>query len=375
MTGAERRIYNAMHVAFFLLVAAAASRLVIRHGIDAYAVVSLAFSGALAVVYAVGIVCWDALGHAGRLAWFGLVMALLVVLVTFAPSFSWAAFPLFFMSLRLLGPRAAVVFVVLLTSAVIFAQVRLSDGFDPSLVLGPIAVAGMTTVIFLELQRLIDDLVRTRDELATTQRAAGVLAERERLAREIHDTLAQGLTSTGMLLQAADREWDADPPAAWRHVREASATVASNLEEARRFVRGLAPADLARASLPDALRAVVERDAPGGRLRVDGAERELRPEVQAALLRVAQGALANAREHAGARTVVVSLTYLDDEVTLDIADDGAGFDPAHPRSGAGRGYGLAGMRDRLAEVGGTLVIESAPGEGTVVAATIPEDEG
>ncbi|MFI6521127.1 sensor histidine kinase [Spirillospora sp. NPDC050679] len=375
MTRAEQRIYQAMHAGFFLLLAASASRLVVRHGMEGQTWVRLADCAALAVLYALGMVLWDRLGRRGRLMWLVLVVLLWLLLVVAAPSFAWCAIPLFFISLRLLTRRAALVSVVVLTGAVIFAQVRLADRLEPSLVLGPVAVAGMTSVIFLELQRLIDDLVRTRGELAASQHEAGVLEERQRLSREIHDTLAQGLTSMGMLLQAADREWDADPGQARRHVRRAADAAVGNLAEARRFVRALAPSDLAAGSLPAALRGLLDRDAvtgPPTRLRVDGAEYDLDTGAQAALVRVVQGALANVREHAGASAVMVTLTYLDDQVRLDVADDGAGFDRVRP--GPGRGYGLPAMRERLAAVGGTLEVESVPGEGTVVAATVPRRE-
>ncbi|WP_246178330.1 sensor histidine kinase [Actinomadura decatromicini] len=373
MTRAERRIRLAMHAGFFLLLAASASRLAVRHGLDGATPALLALSGVLGAGYALGAVRWDALGRRGRLGWLAAVLVCWLALVAAAPSFAWCAVPLFFAALRLLSPRAAVAAVVVITGAVIFAAVYLTDPFDPSLVLAPIAVAGMAAVILLELQRLVDDLVRTRGELADTQRAAGVLAERERLAREIHDTLAQGLTSLGILLQAADRQWDAAPEAARSQLRRAADVAAANLDEARHFVRALAPPALASGSLPAALAELADAEAgdPRVRFRTAGDEYPVDVQVQAALLRVAQGAVANAREHAAATAVTLTLTYLDDAVSLDVADDGSGFDPAAVASAPGRGYGLRAMRDRMAEVGGALAVESAPGAGTVVAATAP----
>ncbi|NEA29548.1 sensor histidine kinase [Actinomadura bangladeshensis] len=364
-----------MHAGFFLLLAASASRLVVRHGLGGTTPALLALSGVLAVGYAAGVVGWDALGRRGRLGWLLAVVACWLVLVAMAPSFAWCAVPLFFAALRLLSPRAAVIAVVVLTGAVVFAGVYLADRVDPSLVLAPLAVAAMAAVIFLELQRLIDELVRTRGELAASQRAAGVLEERERLSREIHDTLAQGLTSMGILLQAADRQWDTAPDAARRHLRRATEAAAANLEEARHFVRALAPPALASGSLAAALGELAgPADAePRVRFRVEGEEYPVDVEVQAALLRVAQGAVANAREHAAADTVVITLTYLGEAVSLDVADDGSGFDPEDAAPAPGRGYGIRAMRDRLAEVGGVLTVESAPGAGTVVAATVPRE--
>ncbi|MFI0372136.1 sensor histidine kinase [Actinomadura sp. 1N219] len=375
MTRTEGRIRLAMHAGFFLLLAASASRLVVRHGLDGSTPALLALCGVLGVGYAVGVVLWDVLGRRGRLAWLAAVVVCWLALVIAAPSFAWCAVPLFFVALRLLSPRAALAAVVVLTGAVIFAGVYLADRVDPSLVLAPIAVAAMAAVIFLELQRLIDELVRTRGELADTQRAAGVLEERERLSREIHDTLAQGLTSMGILLQAADRQWDAAPDDARRHLRQAADAAAANLDEARHFVRALAPPALASGSLPAALADLAGEEAEGPRVRfrTEGDEFPVDADAQAALLRVAQAAVANAREHAAAATVMITLTYLDDAVSLDVADDGSGFDPGTATSAQGRGYGLRAMQDRLAEVGGSLAVESAQGSGTVVAATVPRE--
>ncbi|GAA3134887.1 sensor histidine kinase [Streptosporangium carneum] len=370
---------RAMHLGFYLLLAASATRLVSQHGLDSRIVALLGLSGLLAVVHAVGTVFWDELGR-GRVVWLGAVIAVWLVLVALAPSFSWCAVPLLFLCLRLLTPRGVVVATVALTIVVIVAQIKITRRPDPSLILAPIGIATMTAVVFRELQResasrqrLIDDLIRTRGTLAESKHRTGVLEERERLAREIHDTLAQGLTSMGILLQAADRMWTSDPDLAHAHVRRAAAAAAENLDEARRFVRDLRPPGLEGAALPEALARLCEHtgDDTGleARFRCEGERYPLETGVQAALLRVAQGALANVRDHANAERVMVTLSYLDGEVTLDVFDDGTGF--AEPTPAPGRGYGLRAMRDRLAEVGGSLTVESAPGEGTAVAAAVP----
>jgi signal transduction histidine kinase len=232
-------------------------------------------------------------------------------------------------------------------------------------------------------RELIDDLLRTRRELAATERREGTLAERQRLSMEIHDTLAQGLSSQQMLLQAADRTWDADQATARRHVRTATGIAERNLAEARRFVHDLAPADLAEGGvLEAALRALAARETVQAqglltvRCHVEGTPHAALPDrVQSALLRIAQGALANVREHADATEAALTLTHLDDRTVLDIADNGRGFTPPAPaalRPAAGvRGHGLPAMRARLHQLGGTLTIESAPGEGTVVSAAVP----
>ncbi|WP_106402469.1 sensor histidine kinase [Actinocorallia populi] len=313
-------------------------------------------------------------------------VAVWILLVGLAPSFSWCAVPLFYTALRVLPPRAAHLLVALLTGFVIFAQLRLAGRFDLDLAVGPTAVAVLAVAVFTYMDRqsarqavLIGDLIRARRELAATGRREGALAERQRLAMEIHDTLAQGLSSQQMLLQAADRLWDADPRRAREHARAAASIAEHGLAEARRLVQDLAPADLAAGGgLEAALRGLAARETTAERTvecRVDGVPgpHPLPERVQSALLRIAQGALANVREHSGATRAALTLTHLDDQVRLDIADNGRGFDAAAPpeRADGNRGHGLPGSRVRADRLGGTLTVESAPGEGTVVSAAVP----
>ncbi|MBO1337922.1 sensor histidine kinase [Streptomyces sp. VRA16 Mangrove soil] len=376
-----------MHAAFFLLLGVALARFLLRHPGGSRVPWIIALSAVLAVLYVVGIACdGPRRSTARRRTWLGAVVAVVVVLVLLAPSFAWVGVPLFYTGLRTLPTRAALVLVSLLTALVIASQVRLAGRWDPDLVLGPPAVAMLATAVFLQMQRqtarqraLIDDLIRTRRELAASERREGTLAERQRLSMEIHDTLAQGLSSQQMLLQAADRVWQSDPGKARAHVRTAASVADHNLTEARRFVHDLAPADLAH-GLEEALRKVAARESGAGltvRVHVDaGASVEgarLPDRVQSALLRIAQGALANVREHSGATSAALTLTVLDDQVVLDVADDGHGFEPsAGGSSGAGvRGHGLPAIRARVRQLGGTLTIESAPGEGTVLSAAVP----
>ncbi|MEW2376140.1 sensor histidine kinase [Micromonospora sp. NPDC047812] len=366
------RLRPAMRWGFLLLLAAAASRYAVRHGWEDRTAVVLTLAGALLVAYAV-----NELGRPAPATRFAAVLVTFLALVLVAPSFALVAIPLFFVGLRQLPRRAVWPLTALLTGAVIVAQVRLADRLDPSLVLGPVGVAAITTVVFLELdrqnqarQRALDDLLAARDELDRSQHEAGTLAERARLSREIHDTLAQGLSSMNLLLQAADRDWDAEPEQARGHVRQAAATARENLAEARRFVRGLASPALDGASLTDALRrlcAATERDTGTPvRFAVTGTVAPLGVDNEVALLRVAQGALANVRSHAQARQAAVTLTYGDQEVMLDVYDDGTGFDPT-----VTSGFGLTGIRERIAYLGGTLAVESAPGEGTALAVSLP----
>ncbi|MEU4113525.1 sensor histidine kinase [Kitasatospora sp. NPDC028055] len=375
--------------AFLLLLAAALSRYLTHHAGSPRIPWVIGLSAALAVAQPAA--SWfdhrrpTPPGRPRR--WpLALVVALWVVLVLLAPSFAWCAVPLIYTGLRALPAKAAIPLVAALTLLVVIAEVRLPGTTDATLVLLPPAVAALATGVFLFMARqaarqraLIADLVRTRRELAATERREGTLAERERLAMEIHDTLAQGLSSQQMLLQAADRTWDADPATARTHVRTAAEVAARNLAEARRFVHDLAPAELADGGTLDrALRALAEREsAESGlpvRFHLDGAPVPLPAAVQSALLRIAQGALANVREHAGASAAAITLSFLGDQAVLDVADDGQGFDPAaggHRATRGTRGYGLPAMRARLRQLGGTLTVESTPGEGTVVSAAIP----
>ncbi|MGW1956929.1 sensor histidine kinase [Streptomyces sp. NPDC001920] len=377
-----------MHAAFFLLLGGALARFLLRHPGEPRTPWIIALCGVLAALHLLGPRPADSTTRRTRrhTAWLTLVVIVWMVLVVLAPSFAWCAVPLFYVGLRTLPPRAALALVALLTVFVVAAQVELAGRFDPNLVLAPPAVAALATAVFLQMERhtarqrlLIDDLIRTRHELAASERREGTLAERQRLSMEIHDTLAQGLSSQRMLLQAADRVWDTEPEKARAHVRTAASVAEHNLAEARRFVHDLAPADLARGGgLGKALRTLAARESAAHltvRVHVDDDGRlpDLPDRVQSALLRIAQGALANVREHAEATTAALTLTLLDDTVVLDVTDDGHGFDPAAPpvASGGERGHGLPAMRARLRALGGTLTVESAPGQGTVLSAAVP----
>jgi signal transduction histidine kinase len=223
----------------------------------------------------------------------------------------------------------------------------------------------------LERAALISQLESTRAALAAAHHEAGVLAERHRLAGEIHDTLAQGFTSIVTLVQAAGASLPPGASAARRHLDLALATARENLAEARTLVAALSPAPLESGSLAEAVRRVA--DATGAeagvqaRSEVTGTARRLPMGAEVVLLRVCQEALANVRKHAAAHQVAVRLSYADDVVRLTVADDGAGFDPELITSG----YGLRGMRDRIAQVGGTIQVTSAPGRGTQVCAEVP----
>ena len=220
---------------------------------------------------------------------------------------------------------------------------------------------------------LISELGRTRAELAQANRRAGVLAERQRLSGEIHDTVAQGFTSIIMLLQAADADVDSEPAAAREHLALALQTARENLAEARALVAALAPAGLEPGALDGALRRLTDtlpgHLGPPASFEVTGPALPLPRPVEVMLLRVGQEALANVRQHARARQVQVRLQYAEGQVGLMVTDDGVGFDPGPP----GGGYGLPGMRARAEEAGGRLEVDSSPGCGTTVSVMVPVD--
>ena len=204
---------------------------------------------------------------------------------------------------------------------------------------------------------VIAELEQAREELASVSHRAGVLAERERLAREIHDTVAQGFTSVVVLLELAESDVDTDPAAARQRLATARETARQNLAEARALVAALTPVDLQAAPLPEAIGRLVDRfGAETGlpaRLTVIGESQALPANTEVVLLRAAQEALTNVRKHADASRVDVTL----DGAALTVTDDGGGFDPAAPTGG----YGLPGMRRRVEEIGGTLSVHSGRG--------------
>ncbi|MFE9441696.1 sensor histidine kinase [Streptomyces sp. NPDC006602] len=218
-----------------------------------------------------------------------------------------------------------------------------------------------------ERAELIAELDASRHEISRLSAAHGAVTERERMAREIHDTLAQGFTSLLMLTQAVEAELDHDVAQARRHLALMDETARLNLAEARALVAGGAPADLAGASLPDALRRLAARHE--ATLEVTGAVRTLPAGPEVVALRSCQEALANVRKHAGGSTAVgITVAYSDATLTVSVRDDGCGFDTS--TAGLG-GYGLAGLRARAAEVGGTAQVRSTPGDGTTVTVRLP----
>ncbi|PWV78639.1 Signal transduction histidine kinase [Prauserella marina] len=218
---------------------------------------------------------------------------------------------------------------------------------------------------------LIASLEASRAEVARLSHEAGTSAERERLAREIHDTLAQGFTSIVALTQAAESELDNEREAARRHLALATRTARENLAEARAMVGALTPTALGSSSLAEAVRrqAKLFTDVSGtaASCTIGDPLPTLETAKEVVLLRAVQEALANVRRHAAASTVEVRLLASEHGVMLSVHDDGKGF----AADAAATGFGLAGMRSRAEQVGGTLTIHSGIDEGTKLVVEVP----
>jgi signal transduction histidine kinase len=217
---------------------------------------------------------------------------------------------------------------------------------------------------------LIEQLQATREELAEAHRETGAAAERQRLAVEIHDTLAQGFTSVVMLVQAAEAEVGRRDEQVRRYLALTERTARENLDEARSLVAELGPTPLQSASLAEAIARLTERFADetaiSARFELAGAPRQLAAGSDVVLLRVVQEALNNVRRHAAASTLDVKLSYRDGGVCAEVVDDGQGFEPA-----SADGFGLRGMRERVGQAGGEVTVRSYPGRGTSVEVRLP----
>ena len=234
-----------------------------------------------------------------------------------------------------------------------------------------------------ERQRLIEELRTAQAELAEAERQTGVLEERHRLARDIHDTLTQGFASIVMLLEAVDASLEPGHTSR-RHITQALRSARDNLAESRRLVWALRPQALTETPLPVALDRLAhqlsEETGIHTQTFVTGTAVGLDARQETTLLRAAQESLTNVRRHARATAVTITLSYMHDVTVLDIQDNGVGFalPPASDET-SHRGLGLRAMRERVEETGGTVAVESSPGDGTTVVVSIltrsarPED--
>lgn len=217
-------------------------------------------------------------------------------------------------------------------------------------------------------QSLIDELTRSRADLMRVEREAGRLTERQRLARDIHDTLAQHFTSIIMHLSAAKHS---NPEAVRSAVQQAEDAARDGLDEIRRIVLDMQPEQIEKASLIEAVEEVAARWSAENRvqvkMKVTGTPRSLPLSAETALLRISQEAMHNINKHAQAKNVNITFSFMEDIFVMDIADDGMGFDPSKTSGG----FGLKTMRNRIEELNGTLTIESEPGGGTAIAVSLP----
>jgi signal transduction histidine kinase len=367
---------------------------VVTHsGVTHHVAIDLVISGLAALVL---IACLAVVrsGTASRALRGALFVAMVLVngaLVIRSPIFGFYTFTGYIWVIPLLDGNWRPVGVVAVGVTVAISQTGGGPGtsgdsigvFIAVLAINVVVAGGVMWLTFADQEKLryrqeaIDELTEANRKLEELQaqlvaqaREAGVAEERQRLAREIHDTLAQGLIGIITQLQAAGVEGSPGS----EHIDAAIALARESLSEARRSVQALAPEPLQSARLPDALSDVASRwsrlSGVQAQVTTTGVARAVRPEVEVALLRTAQEALANVAKHAHAQRVGLTLSYMEDVVTLDVRDDGVGFRNGDAHAGAG-GFGLEAMRQRIAQVAGTLEIESERDGGTAVCASVP----
>lgn len=353
----------------------------------------------------------------GAPTWFALLVGAWAVMSVGQLEGAFVVFPMFFLAVYVFSPRISAVVVAALTLGVVTILVG-HIGWNIGAVTGPSIGAAVAWTLGVGFQllhreatakaRALDALVAAREDALASSRKAGEADERMRLAGDIHDTVAQGLSSIHMLLTAVESQLAGSSPAgtseaggepdsggirvAAQHragqpeieavhqrmltqVRLARTTASENLAETRRIIAALQPAPLEGAALPVALARLASSTPLGEKLsfETDGAPRPLPDEVEEGLLRCAQSLVSNVVRHAGADRAKLSLTFHPGDVILDVVDNGAGFDPsdAIDRGATGGSLGLSGVYRRVETLGGEMTIESAPGEGTGISITVP----
>ncbi|WP_243064484.1 sensor histidine kinase [Humibacter sp. RRB41] len=377
-----------LHVLFIALLALVVARLLL---VDTeYVWLGLTLSLLLGLVYAAGVWVIHVPVPHRRLAsalWLSVLSLIWIGLLVLVPEAAYLVFPLFFLYLHLLtgvaGPAT-----VLAATAVSIVALGLHSGFTVGGIVGPLLGAGVALLIGLgyqelardaaEREALLSELLATRDLLAASEREQGMLAERARLAREIHDTVAQSLSSIQMLMHAAERA-DPERPGA-EHLRLAREAAAASLADTRRFIRELSPPALDE-GLRGALLRLAEREwtAEGLRVVVDVPQAlDLPMHVQTALLRITQSTVANVVKHAHAtqatiRVETIGVETVDveptaDRVRLEVTDDGIGFEPdgLAAQAAGSDSFGLRAIAERVHQLGGDLQVISAPGRGTSI---------
>ena len=380
-----RVVFTQLQIALHTLVAALLVLTLVGAHSDASGVLNVpaaATAAGFAAVYCIGTV-WERRRERAstvRLVWLAVVLVLWAALVVQVPEAAYLVFPLFFLAQFLLGVWTGAAAVAFLAAVAVLA-LGLHEGFTAAGIIGPVVGALVALGLGAGVRALhresqarravIAELMATRSELAAREREVGREAERARLAGEIHDTVAQGLSSIGMLLHAAERSDPAHP--AVEQIRLAREVAGENLTETRRLIAALRPAPLDGVSLAGALRRIAERvgtENPGLAVSVGGDPTADPPaELSAVLVRVTQEALTNAVKHGSPDQIRITLDHRPTSVQLEVHDDGCGFDTTAPRTAAS--FGLDGMARRVDDLGGTLEVESEVGGGTSVRAVLP----
>ncbi|WKD60010.1 Sensor histidine kinase LiaS [Corynebacterium caspium DSM 44850] len=355
------------------------------------AIMNLVLCAAYAIAHFYGSRRWSEWPEIAQWGWLTVLSMLWILMLPVTPIAIYLILPMFFVFLLVFNDFRGIIAVVLTTIVAIFIQIP--AGLTPGGVLGPSLSALIIVGVYgafrrlwqvsEERQQLIMELRDTRSQLAASEHAAGMAAERQRIAHEIHDTVAQGLSSIQMLIHAASRDLEATglSPEKRAPVEERMTQVrriaADNLAEARAMIAALQPASLSETSFEGALKRVAESFGASADMDidvvVDGEVFPLPMKVEATLLRVAQGAVGNVMKHAKASKARISVNYSAGEVRVDVVDNGQGFDPvAVVNKPAGLGHvGLDAMRRRSQEIGGEFTIESNPGAGTAVSVAVP----
>ncbi|MFI6583418.1 sensor histidine kinase [Embleya sp. NPDC050493] len=293
-----------------------------------------------------------------------------------------ASLPHFWFPAR--DPGSAIVFGGLAAAATVLGGVA-PQGWSPDLLTGntlaTVIAYAVSVPIGLSVHRFVEqsgerervlgsELASAQQRLAEANQRRGAAEERERLAREIHDTLAQGFASIIVLAEAARSGIATDPATSGRQLLSIEHTARENLAEARVLVGSAPQSGVVPGSVARTLRRTLDRfvEDTGITVEAELPDVECDQQTRIALLRCTQESLANVRKHASAGTVGVVLARYTHGVELEITDDGRGFvvDEA-------RGFGLDGMRRRLAELGGEFTVTSSVGDGTRILAMIPTD--
>lgn len=270
-------------------------------------------------------------------------------------------------------PNGALVDWLIYLGLVAFQTAAVGFGLMAGMRLYEVAAKRRTAIEQLELARIENEGLH--DQLVVQAREAGVQDERQRMAREIHDTIAQGLTGVITQLEAVRHAWG-DERSMRSHLDNASELARDSLTEARRSVEAIRPAPLEASHLPEAIAAVADRWSAVSGIPVEvattGTPRHLPADVEVTLLRSAQESLANVSRHAAASRAAITLSYMDESVSIDTRDDGVGFDASIPAGG--KHFGLEAMGQRAEALGGQMHVESAPGDGTAVSVHVPLSE-